>query len=58
MMAFHQQVAYSDVAPVMLLSGASVEDLSSKLEKGVTVERFRPNIVISDCEAFEEVELL
>lgn len=39
----------------MLLSESSVKDLSSKLEKDVTVERFRPNIVISDCEAFEEV---
>lgn len=48
------EVAYPDVAPVMLLSESSVKDLSSKLEKGVTVERFRPNIVISDCEAFEE----
>ncbi|CAJ1074586.1 mitochondrial amidoxime-reducing component 1 [Xyrichtys novacula] len=48
------EVAYPDVAPVMLLSESSVKDLSSKLEKGVTVERFRPNIVVSDCEAFEE----
>ncbi|XP_034531764.1 mitochondrial amidoxime-reducing component 1 [Notolabrus celidotus] len=48
------EVAYSDMAPVMLLSESSVKDLSSKLEKDVTVERFRPNIVISDCEAFEE----
>ncbi|XP_069567822.1 mitochondrial amidoxime-reducing component 1 [Brachyistius frenatus] len=50
----YEQVAYPDVGPVMLLSDASVQDLSSKLEKDVTVERFRPNIVISDCEAFEE----
>ncbi|KAM7403637.1 hypothetical protein PAMA_004194 [Pampus argenteus] len=49
-----EQVAYPDVAPVMLLSEASVKNLSSKLEKDVTVERFRPNIVISDCEAFDE----
>lgn len=48
------KVAYPDVAPVMLLSEASVKDLSSKLEKTVTVERFRPNIIVSDCEAFEE----
>ncbi|XP_041668361.1 mitochondrial amidoxime-reducing component 1 [Cheilinus undulatus] len=48
------EVAYPDVAPVMLLSESSVKDLSSKLETGVTVERFRPNIVISDCEAFSE----
>lgn len=48
-------MAYPDVGPVMLLSEASVKNLSNKLEKEVTVERFRPNIVISDCEAFEEV---
>ncbi|CAB1449614.1 unnamed protein product [Pleuronectes platessa] len=48
------EVAYTDVGPVMLLSEASVKDLSSRLEKDVTVGRFRPNIVISGCEAFEE----
>lgn len=49
-----EEVAYPDFGPVMLLSEASVKDLSSKLEKGVTVERFRPNIVISDCKPFDE----
>ncbi|KAL3049603.1 hypothetical protein OYC64_008956 [Pagothenia borchgrevinki] len=48
------EVAYPDEAPVMLLSEASVQDLSSRLEEDVTVKRFRPNIVISDCEAFAE----
>ncbi|XP_033967986.1 mitochondrial amidoxime-reducing component 1 [Pseudochaenichthys georgianus] len=48
------EVAYPDEAPVMLLSEASVQDLSSRLEEGVTAKRFRPNIVISDCEAFAE----
>ncbi|KAF3845440.1 hypothetical protein F7725_008603 [Dissostichus mawsoni] len=48
------EVAYSDEAPVMLLSEASVQDLSSRLEEDVTVKRFRPSIVISDCEAFAE----
>lgn len=48
------EVAYPDIGPVMLLSEASVKDLSEKLEKDVTVERFRPNIIISDCEAFAE----
>ncbi|XP_059214502.1 mitochondrial amidoxime-reducing component 1-like [Centropristis striata] len=49
-----EQVAYPDIGPVMLLSESSVKDLSNKLDKAVTVERFRPNIVISDCEAFAE----
>ncbi|XP_022606172.1 mitochondrial amidoxime-reducing component 1-like [Seriola dumerili] len=50
----YEQVAYPDVGPVMLLSEASVKDLSGKLEKDVTVDRFRPNIVIGDCDAFDE----
>ncbi|KAM3594395.1 uncharacterized protein V6R79_007207 [Siganus canaliculatus] len=53
--AFPQyKVAYPDVGPVLLLSESSLEDLSSKMDKAVTAERFRPNIVISDCEAFTE----
>lgn len=43
------------MGPVMLLSESSVKDLSSKLEHEVTVEQFRPSIVVSDCEAFDEV---
>lgn len=50
-----EQVAYPDVGPVLLLSEASVDDLNSRLEKDVTAERFRPNIIIGDCQAFEEV---
>ncbi|KAG8013101.1 Mitochondrial amidoxime-reducing component 1 [Nibea albiflora] len=50
----NERVAYADVGPVMLLSESSVKDLSSRLDEDVTVERFRPNIVISDCDAFEE----
>ncbi|XP_056283072.1 mitochondrial amidoxime-reducing component 1 [Pseudoliparis swirei] len=49
-----EDVAYSDAAPVMLLSESSVTALNNKLADDVTVERFRPSIVISDCEAFDE----
>ncbi|TKS87165.1 Mitochondrial amidoxime-reducing component 1 [Collichthys lucidus] len=49
-----EQVVYADVGPVMLLSESSVKDLSSRLDEDVTVERFRPNIIISGCDAFEE----
>ncbi|XP_012693501.1 mitochondrial amidoxime-reducing component 1-like [Clupea harengus] len=49
-----EEVAYSDSAAVMLLSEAAVKDLSSRLDKDVTVSRFHPNIVVSDCEAFGE----
>lgn len=49
-----EEVVYSDCAPVMLLSEASVKDLSSKLDNDVTMERFRPNIIVSGCEPFQE----
>ncbi|XP_008397078.1 mitochondrial amidoxime-reducing component 1 isoform X1 [Poecilia reticulata] len=49
-----EKVAYPDYGPIMLLSEASVKDLSSKLDQEVTTERFRPSIVIGDCEPFDE----
>ncbi|CAN9502598.1 unnamed protein product [Ophioblennius macclurei] len=48
------EVAYPDFCPVMVLSEASVKDLSGRLEKDVTVERFRPGIVVGDCQSFDE----
>lgn len=50
----NEKIVYPDLGPIMLLSKASVKDLSSRLEKEVTVARFRPSIVVSDCEAFDE----
>ncbi|KAM6917314.1 mitochondrial amidoxime-reducing component 1 [Lycodopsis pacificus] len=49
-----EEVVYADLGPVMLLSESSVKDLSSRLQQDVTVERFRPNIVVSGCESFDE----
>lgn len=48
------EVAYPDVSPIMLLSEASVKDLSSRLDYDVTVNQFRPSIVVTGCEAFDE----
>ncbi|CAB1335699.1 unnamed protein product [Coregonus sp. 'balchen'] len=50
----NEKVVYPDIGPVMLLSESSVKDLSSRLEKEVTVARFRPSIVVSGCDAFDE----
>ncbi|KAK9534260.1 hypothetical protein VZT92_009316 [Zoarces viviparus] len=49
-----EEVVYADMGPVMLLSESSVKDLSSRLQQEVTVERFRPNIVVSGCDSFDE----
>ena len=50
------EVLYADYAPFMLLSEASLDDLNSRLEKPVTVKSFRPNILVKDCQAFNEVK--
>ncbi|KAM6279393.1 mitochondrial amidoxime reducing component 2-like [Porphyrio hochstetteri] len=48
------EVAYPDCSPVLMLSEASLEDLNSRLEKKVKIQNFRPNILVTDCSAFEE----
>lgn len=53
--SFLVQVAYPDCSPVMILSEASLADLNTRLAKKVKMEIFRPNIVVTGCEAFEEV---
>ncbi|KAK2503421.1 hypothetical protein MC885_001515, partial [Smutsia gigantea] len=48
------QVAYPDCSPIMVLSEASLADLNTRLEKKVKMDHFRPNIVVTGCDAFEE----
>lgn len=47
-------VGFSDQAPILIISEASLTEVNSKLEVKIEMNRFRPNIVISNCEAFEE----
>jgi len=47
-------ITFNDAAPLHLISEASVNDLNLHLEKPVTIHRFRPNIVIKGCKAYEE----
>ncbi|XP_030158513.1 mitochondrial amidoxime reducing component 2 isoform X1 [Lynx canadensis] len=48
------QVAYPDCSPIMLLSEASLVDLNTRLEKKLKMDQFRPSIVVTGCDAFEE----
>ncbi|XP_036925419.1 mitochondrial amidoxime reducing component 2 [Sturnira hondurensis] len=48
------QVAYPDCSPIHILSEASLADLNIRLEKKVKMDQFRPNIVVTGCDAFEE----
>ena len=47
-------VSFADAFPLLLISQASLDDLNSKLAIPVPMNRFRPNIVISGCDAFDE----
>lgn len=48
------QVSYADQCPILLISEASLADLNSRLADPVTMQHFRPNIVVKGCEAFAE----
>lgn len=47
-------VSFADGYPLMVLSEATLEDLNSRLETPLPMNRFRPNIVVSGAEAFAE----
>ncbi len=47
-------VSLADAYPLLLANTASLEDLNAKAESLITMERFRPNIVISGAPAYAE----
>lgn len=52
--SFEGIVGFADVYPFLVISTASLEDLNSRLEEPVPMDRFRPNIVIDGVEPFAE----
>ena len=49
-----ETVSFADGYPLLLISQASLDDLNSRLEQPVPMNRFRPNIVVDGCPAFAE----
>ncbi len=45
---------FADGYPILIISESSLQDLNSKLDSPVPMNRFRPNIVVKDCEPFAE----
>lgn len=45
---------FSDGYPILLTSEEGLEDLNSRLESPVPMNRFRPNLVVKGCEPFAE----
>lgn len=50
----NDQTAFSDGFPILLTSQASLDDLNSRMNENIPMARFRPNIVVTGCEAFAE----
>ncbi|HAA28829.1 MAG TPA: MOSC domain-containing protein [Cyanobacteria bacterium UBA8553] len=50
----NEQVSFADGFPFLLISEASLEDLNQRLDEPIPMNRFRPNLVVSGCEAFAE----
>ena len=48
------KTAFSDGFPLLLISQASLDDLNQRLTQPITMNRFRPNIVVDGCEPFAE----
>lgn len=46
--------SFSDGYPILITGQASLDDLNNRLEKPVSINRFRPNFVFTDGEPFEE----
>lgn len=45
---------FADGYPILILSESSLHDLNSRLDSDLPMNRFRPNLVVKDCEAFAE----
>lgn len=48
------QVNFADSHPFMVISEASLNDLNSRLEEPLPINRFRPSFVIAGCDVFAE----
>ena len=45
---------FADGYPILIISEASLQDLNSRLDSPLPMNRFRPNIVVKDCDPFAE----
>ena len=45
---------FADGYPILIISEESLQDLNSKLDSAVPMNRFRPNIVVKGCDPFAE----
>ena len=51
---FDDEVSFADGAPLLLISEASLADLNARLAEAVSIRRFRPNLVVTADNAYDE----
>lgn len=49
-----EHTKFADGFPLLLVSQESLDDLNRRLQVPVSMDRFRPNIVVKGCDAFAE----
>lgn len=47
-------VSFADGYPILIASQESLDDLNTRLEMPLPMNRFRPNLVVEGCRSFEE----
>jgi uncharacterized protein len=50
----NDQVSFADGYPFLIIGQPSLDELNSRLDTPLPMNRFRPNIVVSNCEPFAE----
>lgn len=50
----HDEVSFADQCPLLLISTASLADLNTRLEKQISMQNFRPNLVVDGCQPYAE----
>ena len=48
------RVGFADAFPILLISEASLAGLNARLQQALPMNRFRPNIVVGECDAHAE----
>jgi hypothetical protein len=47
-------VSFADAFPLLLVSAAALDELNGRLTQPVSLDRFRPNLVVEGCDAHAE----
>ncbi len=48
------KVNFSDGFPFLIISQASINDLNQAMDSAISIQRFRPNLVIANCDSYAE----